>query len=77
LFLLFFQHKLHENFGGVVPSLARQAHQDSIDAVVAEALAQANLGSAEYVFLFIDLLESVMVLILQYFVSIALYWAVR
>ena len=60
-----------------MPSLARQAHQDSIDAVVAEALAQANLGSAEYVFLFIDLLESAMVLILQYFVSIALYWAVR
>ena len=43
------QHKLHQNFGGVVPSLARQAHQDRIDEVVEEALSQAGLLSVECV----------------------------
>ena len=42
-----FQHKLHEDFGGVVPGLAMQAHRDRIDAVVAEALSQAGLAGPE------------------------------
>ena len=41
------QHALHEGFGGVVPSLARQAHQERIDSVVQQALAQAGLAGVE------------------------------
>jgi len=46
------QHALHEAFGGVVPSLARDAHAKNLDAVIAAALRQvttkddcARLGS--------------------------------
>jgi N6-L-threonylcarbamoyladenine synthase len=38
------QHAVHQRFGGVVPELASRAHVESIEAVCAEALGQANLA---------------------------------
>jgi N6-L-threonylcarbamoyladenine synthase len=38
------QHAVHQRFGGVVPELASRAHIESIEAVSAEALRQANLA---------------------------------
>ena len=38
---------LHQEFGGIVPGLARDAHADKIDAVITEALANANLSIEE------------------------------
>ncbi len=40
------QHAIHEQWGGVVPGLARDAHAAVIDAMVAEALRKAGLASA-------------------------------
>lgn len=37
------QTKIHENFGGVVPSLAMESHKSKIDIAVEEAVAKANL----------------------------------
>ena len=37
------QAEIHAQWGGVVPSLAQQAHQDAIDRVVSKALSNANL----------------------------------
>jgi N6-L-threonylcarbamoyladenine synthase len=37
------QHAVHQRFGGVVPELASRAHIESIEAVSAEALRQAQL----------------------------------
>jgi hypothetical protein len=39
------QHQIHEEWGGVVPGLARDAHAAVIDAMVAEALAKAGMAS--------------------------------
>lgn len=40
---LFSQREIHEEWGGVVPSLARDAHEARIDEVVATALDRAGL----------------------------------
>lgn len=40
------QHQIHEQWGGVVPGLARDAHAAVIDAMVAEALRKAGMASA-------------------------------
>lgn len=40
------QHAIHEQWGGVVPGLARDAHVAVIDAMVAEALKKAGMASA-------------------------------
>jgi len=37
------QASIHEEFGGVVPGLARDAHADAIDSVIAEALDKAEM----------------------------------
>ncbi|KAL7517001.1 hypothetical protein ACHAWX_001967, partial [Stephanocyclus meneghinianus] len=37
------QHSIHQPFGGVVPSLAKSAHEDSIDNVIQSALANAGM----------------------------------
>jgi hypothetical protein len=36
------QHLIHAKFGGVVPGLARDAHEENIDAVIGTALAQVR-----------------------------------
>ncbi|KAF8065802.1 GCP1 [Scenedesmus sp. PABB004] len=41
------QAELHAPWGGVVPSLAQQAHREAIDRVVASALAQAGVGAEQ------------------------------
>ena len=40
------QHHIHEEFGGVVPGLAKSAHEREIDGVIALALERAGMGSA-------------------------------
>lgn len=37
------QHAIHEEWGGVVPGLAKTAHEENIDKVVATALSNANM----------------------------------
>jgi N6-L-threonylcarbamoyladenine synthase len=37
----------HEAFGGVVPEIAARAHVEAIDAIVAEAMAEAKVGYAD------------------------------
>jgi tRNA threonylcarbamoyl adenosine modification protein TsaD len=39
------QGEIHEAFGGIVPGLAKSAHEDKIDSVVQEAIARAGLSS--------------------------------
>jgi len=41
------QHEVHRPFGGVVPMLAREAHERAIDRVVEEALARAGVAPAD------------------------------
>lgn len=36
------QHTIHAKFGGVVPGLAKDAHEQNIDAVIGTALAQVH-----------------------------------
>ncbi len=43
--VVYSQHKIHENFGGVVPGLAMEEHRSKIDIAVQEALAQAKLAN--------------------------------
>ena len=38
------QHDLHEKFRGVVPELASRAHVEKIEAVIAQALEEAEIG---------------------------------
>jgi len=38
------QHDIHASYGGIVPGLARAAHESAIDFVVADALDKANLA---------------------------------
>ena len=38
------QHEVHAKYGGIVPGLAKEAHELAIDAVVDEALQQAHLS---------------------------------
>ena len=37
------QHEIHEEWGGVVPGLAKTAHEENIDKVINEALQKANM----------------------------------
>ena len=37
------QHEIHQEYGGVVPNLAKRAHQERIDAVVQKAMQVAKL----------------------------------
>lgn len=43
------QGDIHEEFGGIVPGLAKNAHEEKIDSVVAEAIANAGLSSVNEV----------------------------
>ncbi len=43
------QIKLHAPWGGVVPSIAKRAHEERIDGIVEEALKEAGIKSAEFV----------------------------
>ncbi len=37
------QHEIHEQWGGVVPGLAKNAHEEKIDDVISDALKKANM----------------------------------
>lgn len=39
------QNEIHEEWGGIVPGLAKNAHEEKIDSVIDEALANAGLSS--------------------------------
>ncbi|KAL3766230.1 hypothetical protein ACHAWO_012232 [Cyclotella atomus] len=41
------QHSIHQPWGGVVPSLAKSAHEDNIDNVIQTALSNANMKIEE------------------------------
>jgi N6-L-threonylcarbamoyladenine synthase len=41
------QHAIHEQYGGVVPSLAKNAHEENVDRVIAEAIERAGLSSVQ------------------------------
>ena len=41
------QNEIHEEFGGIVPGLAKTAHEEKIDSVINEAIANAGLSSVE------------------------------
>lgn len=45
--VVYSQHEIHEKFGGIVPSLAMNAHAQNIEIAIEEALKQANLGSVK------------------------------
>ena len=40
------QNEIHEEWGGIVPGLAKNAHEENIDKVIAEALSKAGMESA-------------------------------
>jgi len=39
------QHEIHEAYGGIVPGLAKTAHEEKIDSVISEAISNAGLSS--------------------------------
>ena len=41
------QDEIHEQWGGIVPRLAKLAHEEKIDGVIAEALRKANMDSVD------------------------------
>lgn len=41
------QDEIHAKWGGVVPNLAREAHEDAIDSVVSQALANAGVDAKD------------------------------
>eukprot|EP00591_Stephanopyxis_turris_P017866 CAMPEP_0195544026 /NCGR_PEP_ID=MMETSP0794_2-20130614/52420_1 /TAXON_ID=515487 /ORGANISM="Stephanopyxis turris, Strain CCMP 815" /LENGTH=189 /DNA_ID=CAMNT_0040678203 /DNA_START=495 /DNA_END=1061 /DNA_ORIENTATION=- len=41
------QNEIHEEFGGIVPNLARNAHEEKIDEVIADCLEKANMSIDE------------------------------
>jgi tRNA A37 threonylcarbamoyltransferase TsaD len=43
--VVFSQHTIHEKFGGVVPSLAMEAHRSNIDLAIEKAIREAGLSS--------------------------------
>ena len=45
--VVYSQQKVHQNFGGVVPSLAMEAHRANIDLAIDKAIADAGLKSIE------------------------------
>ena len=44
---MYSQYEIHEKFGGIVPSLAMEAHIKNIDRAVTEAVKQAGLSGLE------------------------------
>jgi tRNA N6-adenosine threonylcarbamoyltransferase len=47
--VVYSQYEIHQRFGGIVPSLAMEAHKGNIEKAVAEALKQAGLSSLQEV----------------------------
>ena len=47
--IVYSQYEIHEKFGGVVPSLAMEAHKSNINKAVENALTQAGLSSVDEV----------------------------
>eukprot|EP00605_Chrysophyceae_sp_TOSAG23-4_P001797 GSChrysophyteH1.ASY1.ANO1.1986.1 assembled CDS len=47
--IIYSQYSVHEKFGGIVPSLAMEAHSNVIDKAVEEAISKAGLSSLEEV----------------------------
>lgn len=45
--IVYSQHDIHEQFGGIVPSLAMNAHQNNIDKAIQEAICEAGLSSID------------------------------
>ncbi len=45
--IVYSQHDIHEQFGGIVPSLAMNAHQNNIDKAIQEAIREAGLSSID------------------------------
>lgn len=43
------QHEIHEEWGGIVPGLAKMAHEEKIDVVINEAIMKAGLSSIDEV----------------------------
>ena len=43
--VVYSQYEIHQKFGGIVPSLAMEAHKGNIEKAVAEAIKQAGLSS--------------------------------
>ena len=43
------QIKLHEKWGGVVPSIAKRAHEERIDEIINQALEEGEIKKADYV----------------------------
>ncbi len=43
------QNEIHEEWGGIVPGLAKNAHEEKIDSVISEALHKAGLTSIDQV----------------------------
>mmetsp|Transcript_20968 Transcript_20968/g.45729 ORF Transcript_20968/g.45729 Transcript_20968/m.45729 type:complete len:575 (-) Transcript_20968:116-1840(-) len=43
------QNEIHEEWGGIVPGLAKNAHEEKIDEVIADALSKAGMKSADEV----------------------------
>ncbi len=43
------QHEIHEEWGGIVPGLAKTAHEEKIDVVINEAIMKAGLSSIDEV----------------------------
>ena len=41
------QGSIHENFGGIVPGLAREAHAENIQNTICDALAKAEMDISE------------------------------
>lgn len=47
--VVYSQYEIHEKFGGIVPSLAMEAHKGNIEKAVAEAIQQAGLSTLDEV----------------------------
>lgn len=45
--VVYSQHQIHNKFGGVVPTLAMEAHKSNIDIAVERAIQEAGLSSVE------------------------------
>lgn len=45
--VVYSQYEIHEKFGGIVPSLAMEAHKGNIEKAVSEAIKQAGLKSCD------------------------------
>lgn len=43
------QVKLHQKWGGVVPSIAKRAHEERIDGIIAQALKEAGVEKTDFV----------------------------